>query len=319
MNPMSVRELDLLPYKQKVLHWDGEDPWSPPEGLYRFSNPALPRFRVTMDNGHIKRMPLVVGRPCFGIMTAYLRFRAATKFVRGRGQQPSSRCGSCKIRPECRDVVERRIRSSLDISSAHQAWLLADGPSDIVTVDWRSRTGGKWRRLVTASTADLFESSNDVAVALSYAQQDLLAQEKDRERQRKNRERGRKRGVLDDQHRHDLDIAVARRAVRVVEAVREARTAGRPPSLAKLPNLSVRELLEVWHGREWLRAEKKLASGAAISRWIMETGKSNETANLNALQARVSKDLKRISAFEQAWWKGDLLLPPLDAASEFTT
>ena len=87
----TVRDLDLFSYEQKLRHFTIEDPWNPESGPLRFNGKA-PNFTVSFMGGEISRMTPLVGRPCFGILTALLRFRHAEKHVRGRGYMPNSRC-----------------------------------------------------------------------------------------------------------------------------------------------------------------------------------------------------------------------------------
>ena len=316
--PKNIRELDLLTYPEKISHWDGDDPWTPPEGHYRFNNPEWENRRVSMIAGDVTAMPLIVGRPCFGILTAYLRFRDATKFVNGMGQQPASRCWTCKSRTHCDRVVSRRIEAAPAIKEAFEKWLLMQGPTDILKPGWQSRSGSAWRRLVAACVAHPFTSTNDALVAAHYLASDEMSLEADRRRQALKRKRNASVGALDPGHVQDLKMAQARRANVLVAAVNQARIDKVPRALALLPNQSVRELLEVWLARETLMAQKLQARPSAIARWIVDHGLSNFCATPNALATRVTRDLERLKNLENHVWNNQPLLAPFDPRTEFS-
>ena len=271
-----------------------------------------------MIAGNITGMPLIVGRPCFGILTAFLRFRAATKFVKGKGQQPASRCWTCKSKEHCDGVIRRRIEASPAIKGAFHRWLLAEGPSDILKPGWQGRTGSTWRRLVTACIANPFTSSNVALVAAHYRENDEKLLDADRRRQAMNRKRNAQVGALDPRHLQDLKVAQARRARVLVAAVNEARINRVPKALALLPDQSVRELLDVWLARETLKAQKLQARPSAIARWIVDNRLSNFCANPNALATRVTRDLHRLKTLESHVWNNQPLLAPFDPKTEFS-
>lgn len=317
---VKVRILDAFTYEQKIDHWGHElDPWKPESGRYFFSNPSFGERSPTMIEGHITGIPFFAGRPCFGILTAFLRYRDSVKYVPGRGWQPASRCGNCAAFKQCETVVDRRIKAAPALKAAYDQWLLADGPREIVRDGWRERRVGRlWKELCRVARANPFKSSNDDRILEHYAQLDRELLNKDRDRQAKLRERARKAGEIDEQHEKDLQQAQIRRARRLVDAVVEAKQKGSPRTLSRLPSQSVRETLEVWLGRELLRARKQKPTAAAIARWIEDTGLSNSAATPNALAARVSKDLRRIDSLEHMMRNGEPILPPFDSATEFT-
>lgn len=121
--PATVRELDLLTYREKIKHWNREDdPWRPPSGSYRFNSKLPEDFRVQLSGGNIVNMPLVVGRPCHGIITAFFRYKDSIKYVKGRGQQPASRCFECRYRSSCERIVRRRIAATPTVRDAFDHW-----------------------------------------------------------------------------------------------------------------------------------------------------------------------------------------------------
>lgn len=319
-NGSKIRVLELMTYEQKLRHWgDEENPWRPEVGRYRFSRPSLGEFRVSMVGGDITSMPKLLGRPCFGILTAYLRFRDAVKWVPRAGMQPATRCGKCPVSTQCADVVKRRINYVPELKRCHDDWLLADGSREIVKTGWRDRRSGVlWRRMCKVALAHPCKSKNDVRVAEHYADKDQSQREADRARQARKREQARRAGAIDHGHERDIERAMLGRAATVVQAINDARKNDYPRALSRMPSESLKEMLEVWLGRELLRARQQKPTAAAIARWVVANKKSNSSANENALAVRVSKDLKRITAFEKMSWNGAILLPPFNQSTEFS-
>ncbi len=89
-----------------------------------------------------------------------------------------------------------------------------------------------------------------------------------------------------------------------------------PKALARLPEQSINDLLDVWLGRATLRLRQEKANAPSIARWIVETGRRNQSKNHAALASRVVKDLERIAVLEQTRWERGLLIAPLDEARE---
>lgn len=318
--PKTIRELDLLTYEQKLRHWAGQDPWKPKEGRYRFNNTKLEWFSVSHIDGNIRTTIPLIGRPCFGIITAYLRFRHATKWVQGRGKQPASRCGDhCPFFQDCARVIAWRIASSGKLRDAYSNWLESNGPVQMMNDDSFGCRMPSWRELCDAAYSAPFTNTNDDFLWIYYERQDAKKLVADQKRQRSKRDRARRAGAIDGGHLRDLENAQKRRAERLVAAVNEARINKLPKRLAMLPNESIRELLEVWLGRELLRARQERVTNAAIARWIIETGRKNASANFAALTTRVSKDLKRIKELEKLSWNGALLIAAFEPKTEFSS
>jgi hypothetical protein len=72
---MSIAEclrLERLTHAEKVQHWGTENPW---DGLKLPRDvPAIKTGHILVDPaGNIVKMPPLIGRPCFGQVTAFLR------------------------------------------------------------------------------------------------------------------------------------------------------------------------------------------------------------------------------------------------------
>lgn len=312
----TVRDLDQLSYREKVRHWMRNDPWQPSGTRLRFNNPAVEPFRCVMSQGNITTMSLLVGRPCFGIPTAFLRYKDEMKLVKGRGMQPASRCGTCKLRDQCDRVVRNRVLASPGLKTAYDEWLLAEGPASFGKLNWQGSSAHRaWGRLCRAALDAPFTSSNDNEVVAHYRALDEARLATDRLRQQRSRERKRRGGTLDGGHFFDIQVAAAYRMEDLVEAVTDDAS---PNSVRQLPAKSLIEMMEVWVCREFLVAAKSKATAPAIARMIVSLGWSNESATFAALSTRIAKDLARIGRFEKLPWAGWVLLPPFDPALEFT-
>jgi hypothetical protein len=293
---MTVRQLDELSYRAKLRHWTRKDAWNPDGARLRLNNTKIEPFSVRMHGGDITAMPLLVGRPCFGILTAFLRYRDATKLVKGRGLQPSSRCASCVFRQGCERIVRNRLIASPALRQAYDRWLLAEGPASFVRPNWKgSHAYRAWGRLCVVAEATPFNSVNDQAVLNHYHDADNAALEKDRTRQIAARKKQLRAGNIDDRHLFDILVAGSYRSDDLIEAMAED---GAPRALWQLPVDSLLELIDVWVCREVLRAEQKKLTAASIARMIVERGWRNASASFGALSTRVSRDLGRIERLE---------------------
>ncbi|HEX8583112.1 MAG TPA: hypothetical protein VF680_01720 [Allosphingosinicella sp.] len=311
---LTVRDLDHLSYPEKIRHWMREDAWNPGGIQLRFKNPAIDGFQAVMDRGHVTFQTLLVGRPCFGILTAFLRYKDETKFVKGRGIQPASRCGTCKLRAHCERVVRNRIWASPVLKAAYNEWLLAEGPASFAMAGWRGSSAHRsWGQLCRVAFETVFTSVNDSAVVEQYRRMDEAAQATDRLRKQRSRERRRRAGILDAGHLFDIQVGAACRMDDLVEAITDDSA---PKYLRQLPVKSLIEMMEVWVCREFLAAGMSKVTAPAIARLIERWNWQNDSTTVAALSTRVSKDLARIERFEKMPWMGWVLLPRFDPRAE---
>jgi hypothetical protein len=313
---MNVRDLDLMTYSEKTLHWMGhKNPWSPDGVPLRFKQP-LRSFTAMNEEGNVWHMPLLVGRPCYGIITALLRYKDAMKPVKGKGMLPASRCAtSCRLRESCERLVKERIKASPVIKAAHEDWLKAEGPSKFSAPQFETSAAGRsWKRLGLAAADAGFTSCNDATITEYYVNLDRESLVRDRQRKAADRERARKVGKIDGDHRADLEVASFDRLVALLEAMADPQA---PRALSQLPVQSAQDLREVWLGREVLRAERKKCGARDIARWIIANGHRSDSATFEALCTRVSKDLQRIARFERTIWNGAPLLKRFSAQDEY--
>lgn len=305
---MDIRELDLMPYLEKVAHFTRKDAWQPDGKSLRFTNKQFADFRAAGAHGDVSTTPLLVGKPCFGILTAYLRHRDATRMVKDKGLVPSSRCARCRISEACKDLVRRRVDADEGLTREYKRWMVGDGPRSFAM---KQRLNDKaqiaWDSLCRIAIERPFTNINDKALQDHYAKQDEEFLRKDAERNRLARKRNRQIGVLDSQH---IQAIIAAGQDRHISLIVAQLAPDFPKILSKVPQRSLLELRDVWIGREILKAKKSKANSANIARWIVEMGHSNHCSGHAALCTRVSKDLNRIASFEALQWHGGPLIAP---------
>ena len=312
---LSVRQLDHLDYAAKLRHWMRDDAWSPGGQRLRFENPDYGIGDVTVVDGNITKATPLIGRPCFGIPTALLRNEHATRFVEKRGRLPTGRCQNCKAKDACRWVVTNRLRSHPALETAWTEWLQEGGPHAFEMPAFKSSFAYRcWTALCRELQRHPFTSVNDQNVVAEYAERDRIHKEKEKDRKAKDRRRARRIGELDQV---DLDLLKSARDRRA-RTLAEAKMHDSPPkALVRVRGTSLIELLDVWLGREILRARGIRPTLGKIARWIENTGRRNESATPGALETRVARDLGRIGTLEKVPWEGGVLLPPLDKHTEF--
>jgi hypothetical protein len=305
-----------MTYREKTLHWMRPDCWNPDGARLRFKQPTQSLTVSTDRRGNVTYVrPTVVGRPCFGIVTALVRYKDAMKPVKGKGLLPASRCAECKAREGCERLVNERVSAFAPLSTAYEEWLLAQGPSKFGMRDFEhTHVGRLWKRVGLAAADGPFTSANDAAAVEYYEKLDRDARLRDRRRQAVKRDRARRSGKIDSDHFADLDLAAF---VRLGEVLEASLNPNAPRGLWRLPAKSIEDMCDVWLGREVLKAERKTCRAPDIARWIIANGRRNDSANFAALCTRVSKDLERIGRFERLIWNGAPLLRPFNPDEEY--
>lgn len=312
--PMTVRQLDELTYEEKLRHWMRKDAWNPGGMRLHMRNAEIARSAISMQGGHIVKCPLIVGRPCFGIPTAYLQYRDEKRYVRGVGLKPAGRCSRCKLAQACAYVVERRLSADPKVMDAWTDWLRADGPRAFQRRDPSMAHARRlWAVLYRELRAHPFTSVNDTAVVAHYANDDQQRRERDRKRHERDRLFARRRGIVSQADLIALGLAAFNRRVYLCLARRQSDC---PPALARLPERSVEELIDVWEGRAILILRRMKPNAPNIARWLVENWRSNRSSNPAALATRVSKDLKRLADLQAVRWRDAPLLPQFDSKRE---
>ena len=103
-NSRALEARDRLPYYQKLIKYGrlgGHSRLSRMKSCKKISGEDI----QTDGQGNILNMPLLIGKPCFGIPTGYLRERCAPPILANGRYFPSSKCHGCKVRAGCHKVV----------------------------------------------------------------------------------------------------------------------------------------------------------------------------------------------------------------------
>lgn len=312
---LSVRELDHLDYISKVRHWMRDDAWSPGGVSLRFDNPRYAIGDFLIADGHITQSKPLIGRPCFGIATALLRYEHATRYAKGRGIVPTGRCHSCKAKDACRWVVTNRLKSRPALNGAWIEWLQESGSDTFNRPNYKKSHAYRcWKALCRELQRHPFKSANDRLVVEAYEERDRIERAKDADRKARDRRRARRSGELDQR---DIELLGAARNLRgkiLIDAKQDEKP---PKQIAKVPGTSLIEMLDVWLAREILRAQGVRPTLGKIADWIIDNNRRNKSQTLGALQTRVSRDLKRIERLERVPFRNGFLLPTLDKRIEF--
>jgi hypothetical protein len=321
MNPTSMQDLELMTYQQKVEYWGrAKNPWNPDGKSVRFGPKKLAGpFHASCHQGNVLSMPLLIGRPCFGIVTALFRYRDAKRWVKDRGVVPTSRCeNSCPVRVQCEKVVDARVKDAPQVRSVHDRWMIADGPRQMLPENpFGNVAGGIFRRMAFEAAAVQFSSVNDPRITEHYKQKAERDRLKERDKKRAMRRKALVAGEIDDDHQRDLIFALDARIKHLLVHWDKAQIDKAPPRLAKLPRQSLNDMFESWYGRELLKAQREEYGPTQIAKWIQAHRPQHRQRSHAALVTRVSKDLRRIADFESWSIQGESLLPAFDPAREF--
>lgn len=266
---------------------------------------------------HIVRMPLLIGKPCFGQPAFYARFGGAKKRLNRYGVLQPTRCGRCLVFDACEKVSKRRLTATREI---HEAFKRYKGEGGAVELE-QSKEGDRVRSAYGALTRLLrehgdFTSVNDAKVVEHYDSKALEALAQDAQRKAKLRREKIKAGLLDDDAKELLGHHRNYREILLAEALKQPLT-GVHSSIAKLPSMSVGYTADAWHARELLRAQNQKVNSSAVAR-LMIANRPNryDGKTRNTLRARVDADLARADRLEYEvpngrsapiWPKFDLL------------
>ena len=167
-NSRFLEARDRLPYNQKIINY-GRLGGHSRLAKMKSCNKILANDIQTDGRGNIVNMPLLIGKPCFAIPTAYLRERCAPPILVNKRHFPSSKCHKCKVRPGCHKVVVERAKYVDCLTGSLlpplREWSDAGGVALYGFDKALERLGPKaWQRIGHAFQKVTFLSSNDVAV-----------------------------------------------------------------------------------------------------------------------------------------------------------
>lgn len=316
---MNLRDLDTKSYDGKVWLFSGPKPL---EGRRRRSSVGetheeriakgdYESFTIPMRNqgdfgwydvktdkkGNITSMPLLVGRPCFGIITARLRHGTLTDTTIRRGKfvrMVPSRCGRCNVHDACHRLVDERIKASSDIEEAVKVWSKKGGRNIFETQEAFHANRGCWTTLVQTVRNKVFTSVNDQAVAASWIAEEKARLEKDRIRKAEERRKARRRGVV------DFDLAkqaMVERNDRIVRLEHARKHASPPHWITKLNDQSSTNIADAWMTHYLLRSAKNITNPSSIATKMMKRCRYRHLAH-GSLRARLKNDLARAIQLE---------------------
>ena len=167
-NSRALEARDRLPYHQKVIKY-GRLGGHSRLAKMKSCNKILAKDVQTDGRGNILNMPPLIGKPCFGIPTGYLRERCAPQTLAKHRYFPSSKCYACKVRAGCHKVVVERSKYVDSLTSLLlpplREWNDAGGVALYGFDVALKKLGPKaWRRIGYAFQKVTFLSSNDISV-----------------------------------------------------------------------------------------------------------------------------------------------------------
>lgn len=188
MGTMSLEVLDSESYLEKVHRFGLSHPYVDSDQKHVSIRNAtyFPSTKVATDGkGNITDMPLLVGKPCFGIITAYLRHGLAHPTIRDeRFRSPGTRCGRCRVKHACVSVCKERIGAVPALSKAVAHWYEHGGRDQFHTHDMPET----WSALIETAARKIYKSSNDKAVSHYWVSHHARRKSADAARKQKERE-----------------------------------------------------------------------------------------------------------------------------------
>jgi hypothetical protein len=302
-HPLSAEEilrLESLPHAAKIQHWGQERPW---KGI------RLPRNVRAVKTGHIfldpagniSKMPPLIGRPCFGQVTAFLRHGGQQQFWNPKTRQwMNSRCMRCPVRSACEYVVEERLRATPEIEAAYREWRSAGGRDATWKTKSRSHASNIYRDLMRLLKSTVQFSSINDPVAIDHYR-GIVEHRLERDRQRQHRKRlaarieSARAGAFDAQIEDVLDRHRIWRQIRHAEA--KSHPAG-PPRLKQAPSSSSLFDAQVWLGKTRIELRREAPNPSNTAHEMQALGFELHRTQ-NALRVAVGRSLTRIAILER--------------------
>ncbi|MEP2988465.1 MAG: hypothetical protein ABJN65_15710 [Parasphingorhabdus sp.] len=295
----ALEKMDTAEWPQKAIRWAKKEPTHYREVVARLPNKSEfgPDDVELDDFGNITDMPLLIGKPCFGIPTAFLRHGGKQSvYVHRQKKRQPSRCMKCNVRLACEKVCLARIKLIPEMKEAIQSWQDKGGRKGLKTPVKYPKCDVAMQKIARLTKENPFQSSNDERVREHYKQKKIDFLEKDRLRKRRARARALKAGRLDDDV---LDYFDRCRFYRLNLLREECRRAPLPPKLRHLDAQGMMNTTDVFLERSILLAEHSKVNPSVVAKRLMKKGKANGSSH-NVLRARVSKDLQRIQFLESS-------------------
>lgn len=184
---LTLRSLDLEPWRKKVVCFAQEAPLRAGRVVVSLRNKVrIPPSAMNTDGfGNVLAMPELIGKPCFGVATAFLRHGSAhpTELFKTISV-PGTRCGRCTARTACVMLVLERVRSRPHLQNAVARWYEMGGRLHLATDKTNELA---WQQVTEATASAVFHNSNDAAVVRYWSTIDSIRKRKDADRKNQTR------------------------------------------------------------------------------------------------------------------------------------
>lgn len=303
---MTLQKLDALSYAGKINAFSAETPFSHRK---RISGNKYMSFKISMVRtefepsevitdgvGNVSAMPPLIGRPCFGIITAYLRHGSMEEiYVRRMRKTRPSRCGRCGVQRACHGLAKERIKSSPILIEKVAEWVKKGGRG-MFKSDSQLRTGkGSWTSLTWNAASISFISSNDMVVMSHSQAKKIEIFAKDRERKRIARKKARQDGIVDADLVAQAIVERERRQM-YLEAARKNSAA--PHWIKRLPDGSAEKIADAWLTQYLLSVARRKTNPNRVAS-AMQFQNKYRSSNKDSLRARLAVDLPRVAVLER--------------------
>jgi len=288
---------DLEPYSAKVVRWGGATPLP---RKTRCRNTKITVQDVRTDKlGNILQMPILIGRPCFGIPTALLKekFKAA-RFVPALGSRvKTGRCNRCSSSHACAAVVSERLKIiaqgdpvfNRDLFKWNDAGgLQAEGFERAVSILGQPF----WEKFCNSIAKKEFTSSNATHVQQHWAKLAHAEDKRQQAQKRKELSAAWRNGDCWDELASRLDLLAHDRMLLLNEALDNSTA-----PFKRLPRVSVARICTTWWGREFCRLTGRKINPSAIATCLIEQGRNHGKSH-NVLRDAVHTDLTYIDRLE---------------------
>jgi hypothetical protein len=308
--------LELQPYGEKIRRWAGPTPLKLASREIRTPKPDfIAPNEVELADGNIISMPKLIGRPCFGISTAWLRHGGdQRRYVRILNDFKESRCMLCDARQACSMVAIERITLCPEVHPWIKKWFKSGGRGKMNTKERNAPILSHWKWIIAELQKVTFTSSNDDVVRAHYEALRQEALDKDRERKRRGRAKAIAAGHVDQAFLDQLQREAFFRYTRLREI---RKFVGEHISFRRLDERGAKLTADVWRYETLLSLGGKKPTAYAIAKSMVADG-YNQGLGLGTLRARIPQDRERIRRLERSPWPGssDTIWPVFNVATD---
>lgn len=295
------------PYAQEVFAWGRKDPW---RDLPKLSHRDIFAWSDVQTDGlgNVLSMPLLRGKPCFGLPQVFIRHGKSTRMVTNayckRVESKTHRCGRCPIRESCSNLVGERLKSDRSISAALLTWHRYCAQQHNSVPTYSNTAGRKWQAFLQAlADRGPFANSNDQKLA-DWNERDKKDRvekwRRDKVRQRQRlRTKSKSEGMAPPAQFEDE--AKCGRDDRYWDLLEVAGSSEMPPSISKIAakdaETTAAVTADAWLGRLLISASGGDPNPGAVASWMIQQGRAHGKSYA-VLKARLKRDLARADLLE---------------------